>query len=253
MYPLLPWKLISTALGAAIAVSVYADDMAKLMGYTLPESMVVRYLPLVILSFVGLFFGPTGYWAPWRILWRLVPPLNGWAFPDLNGVWVGITKSNWPVIERAYDAAMSHRSITEAELFSIPLKEDAVAGSIVCSLFSLKIKFATTATDGESYSVAARPSRDHLTGFLHVTNVYRQTVPDPVRTDEPVHFGAGELRVDPDEPDQIRGEYWTRRVWRTGKNTAGKIELRRLSAKQSKGKALRQFAAEEKVRIKPGS
>jgi hypothetical protein len=253
MYPLLPWKLISTALAAAIALAVYADDLAKMMGYTLPESMVVRYLPLAILSFVGVFFGPTGYLAPWRLLWRIVPPLNSWAFPDLNGVWVGITKSNWPVIDKAFDAATSHRSVTEAELHDIPLKEDAIAVSIKCSLFALKIKVATSATDGESHSVAARPSRDPLTGCLHLINVYRQAVPDPARTDEPEHLGAADLKVDPEEPEQIRGEYWTRRVWRTGKNTAGKIELRRLSAKQSKGKALRQFAAEEKARIRLGS
>ncbi|OYU37581.1 MAG: hypothetical protein CFE33_20330 [Pseudorhodobacter sp. PARRP1] len=249
MYPLLPWKLISTALGAAIALAVYADDLAKMIGYSLPESLVVRYLPLAILTFVGLFFGPTGYWSPWRIVWRTVPPLNGWAFPDLNGVWVGRTKSNWPIIEKAYDAATSHRSVTEAELYGIPLKEDAIAVSIRCSLFTLKIKVATSATDGESHSIAARPSRDSLTGCLHVINVYRQSVPDPARTDEPVHLGAADLKVDPEEPEQISGEYWTRRVWRTGKNTAGKIELRRLPSEQLNGRTLRQFAANEKKRI----
>ena len=248
MYPLLPWKLLSTALGASIALAVYADDLAKMMGYTLPESTVVRYLPLAILSFVGLFFGPTGYWAPWRVVWRIVPALNGWAFPDLNGVWVGITKSNCPVIEKAYDAAMSHRSVTEAELHGVPLKEDAIAVLIKCSLFSLKIKVATTATDGESHSVAARPSRDPLTSCLHVTNVYRQSVPDPARTDEPAHLGAADLKIDPEEPEQLRGEYWTRRVWRTGKNTAGQIVLRRLPAKLAKATTLRQHAADEKER-----
>lgn len=253
MYPLLPWKWFSGVLATTIAAAVYADELALVFGITLPQSVIVRYFPVGVLAFTSVIFGPTGYWAPWRFLWRVVPPLNGWAFPDLNGVWVGVTRSNWPVIERAYDAALSHRSTTEAELYGTPLKEDAIAVSIRCSLFALKIKVATSATDGESHSVAARPSHDPLTGCLHVTNVYRQSVPDPAWTDESVHLGAADLRVDPDEPDRIRGEYWTRRVWRTGKNTAGKIELRRLSAKQSKGKALRQFAAEEKARIRLGS
>ena len=106
MYPLLPWKWIGGGLTLVTLLAVYADDMQRLTGVLIPNRIVIRYLPLSVLILLGGFFAPTGYWAPWRILWRIIPMLNG-LFPDLNGVWVGSTRSNWPTIKRLVESTQS--------------------------------------------------------------------------------------------------------------------------------------------------
>lgn len=47
--------------------------------------------------------------------------------------------------------------------------------------------------------------------------------------------------------DRIRmaeGVYWTRRMWMAGLNTAGRIELKKLSTNAKKQKTLQQYATE---------
>lgn len=230
-------------------IAVYADDLAKLVGVPISDSTLVRLIPLLVLTVLGGVLGPTGYYAPWRILWRLCPVLNRWVFPDLNGVWGGSTRSNWPVVEKLAAAARSHDAASEADLSSTDLQRDAVAVQITTSLFVVKIEVFATSTNGESHSLAARPWRDQHSGRVHITNVYRQVVPDPKPTDEPIHLGAADLEFDQEEPGTVRGEYWTRRRWRSGMNTAGYIELVRRSDGRDRSRTLRAYAAEEKARL----
>lgn len=76
MYPLLPWKWLGGGLAAVVMIAVSADNLARLMGTTVSDQSIVRYVPLAVVTILGGFFGPTGYWAPWRVVWRLCPALN---------------------------------------------------------------------------------------------------------------------------------------------------------------------------------
>lgn len=219
------------------------------LGTTVSDQSLVRYIPLGVLAILVIFFGPTGYWAPWRFLWRLCPALNRWFFPDLNGVWGGSTRSNWPVVERLAAAARSHDTVSETDLNATDLQRDAIAVQITTSLFIVRIKVFATSTSGESHSLAARPWRDQHSERMHITNIYRQVVPVPKPTDESIHLGAADLEFDHEEPGVLRGEYWTRRKWRSGMNTAGNIELIRRSDGRDRSKTLRAYAAEEKARL----
>ena len=111
MYALLPWKTLGTALMLVVGLAVYADDFGGWAGVTISDSMVIRYLPVLILAVLGIAFGLTTLWSPWRYLWRKIPVLNRLAFPDLNGVWVGTTGSNWPTIEKMRNAATTEGAI----------------------------------------------------------------------------------------------------------------------------------------------
>jgi hypothetical protein len=62
-------------------------------------------------------------------------------------------------------------------------------------------------------------------------------------------MGAADVQIDPDDLTKIEGVYWTRRSWKQGLNTAGRICLRRLEARKDPRKALREYAAEEKARL----
>lgn len=248
MYPLLPWKWLVTALGLVVFISIYADDVAILLGHPVSDRSLVRYLPPVLIGALAAFFGPTGKWAPWRIVWKWVPALNNW-FPDLNGVWLGTTGSNWPTIKKMLEAAQADHFIDQIELHSTPEQRDAMAVQITASLFSLKVAAGLSSTDGESYSIAAKPRRDQHSDRIHLSYVYEQRTPDHAITDEERHMGAADLVIDFDNLDQAEGVYWTRRSWKTGLNTAGRLELRRVSANKVKGKTLRRYAADQKVKI----
>lgn len=252
MYSLLPWRWIGSAVALVVAVSLYADDIGLLLGFTVTDQHLIRYLPPVLLGFLAGFFGPTGYWAPWRIVWRWIPALNRWL-PDLNGVWLGTTGSNWPTIKKMLDGAQAYSVIDKDELHSTQEQVDAMAVQVTASLFRLKVEAGLSSTDGRSHSITAKPRRDQHSGRLHLTYVYEQTSPNPAITDEERHMGAADLTIDPDNLDVAEGVYWTRRNWQIGLNTAGRLELHRSAQRKEKGKSLRQYAAEEKKRLEADS
>lgn len=252
MYPLLPWKWLVSALTALVMIAVYADDVARLFCTTVSDQSLVRDIPVGVLAILVGALGPTGYWAPWRLIWRIFPAFNRWFFPDLNGIWVGSTHSNWPVVEKLAVAALSPQALAQADLDETPLQKDAVALEINASLFIVKLRVFATSTNGNSHSLAARPWKDQHSGDIHITNVYQQLVPIPARTDESVHLGAADLVYNADDPDKIRGEYWTRRKWQVGMNTAGTIELVRRSDGKDQSKKLQEYALEEKNRLASG-
>jgi hypothetical protein len=248
VYPLLPWKLLSSLLTAVIACAVYADKWGRWLGMENADAVIIRLLPVILLALFTGFFGPTGYWAPWRFAWRWFPRLNGW-FPDLNGVWVGSTSSNWPTIKKLVEAARSHEKLTEQELHDLPEQRDAMAVQITASLFTLRICAGLSSIGGESHSITAKPWRHQHTGQVHLSYVYMQQTPHPAATDEETHLGAADLAVTADDHSRAEGTYWTRRSWRTGRNTAGKLELTRLFQRIDKQKTLQQHAAEHKTKL----
>jgi hypothetical protein len=248
MYPLLPWKWFASALAGVVAAAVYADDLGRWVGVDVPDWALIRVLPLILLALFSGFFGPTSYWAPWRIVWRWFPGLNGW-FPDLNGVWIGSTSSNWPTIKKLVETAQSHDRTTEQELDDLPEQVDAVAVAITNSLFTLRICAGLSSTNAESHSITAKPWRHQHTGRIHLSYLYVQQTPNHAATDEESHFGAADLALTTEDYSKAEGTYWTRRGWRTGRNTAGKLELARLSQRIDPRKTLRQHAAEHDAKL----
>lgn len=243
MYPLLRWRLLSSLLLIVVAAAVYADDLLNWLGYTVADATLVRALPVILLGFFSVIFAPVGYWAPWRAIWRLFPSLNNWL-PDLNGVWVGTTNSNWPTIKTLVERAQSHERVSEQELHDIQDQSDAMAVQITCNLFSLKIQAALTSTKGKSYSITAKPWRHQHTQLVHLSYVYQQETPNAAATDEESHLGAADLALEGEAFSILKGTYWTRRSWRTGRNTAGTINLKLLQMQRDKGKDLAAYADE---------
>lgn len=248
MYPLLRWRLLGTALTVLVVIAVYADEVARWVGVPISDSTFVRLIPLLALAVLGAF-GQTTYHAPWRVLWRLCPPLNRWAFPDLNGVWVGSTKSNWPTIERMLQAAQAEEALAQAELAGVPPQEDAIAVEIKASLFAIRIHGALSSTKGGSHTLTARPRLNADSGRLHITYVYEQSVPVAKLSDEGIHIGAADVQLDWDHPIEAEGVYWTQRRWSLGLNTAGRVALRKIAPRRDAAKPLKEYAREEKLRL----
>jgi len=192
-------------------------------GWSLAKS-VVSYWTL----FIVLFGGSSKWWAPWRLFWR-IPGLQRLLFPDLNGTWRGTTSSNWPSVKAMFDAYQKNEKTGHAgALDTVALQEDAIEFKIIASFFRFRIEARLSNTGATSHSVSARVAwNDHLERF-EICYLYDQGTPSPKLTDEASHLGAANLVLDMDAP-ALSGEYWTKRSWRSGLNTAGLIEVRRVS------------------------
>ncbi len=91
--------------------------------------------------------------------------------------------------------------------------------------------------------------RHQHTGQVHLSYVYRQQTPNHATTDEESHLGAADLVLTIGDHSRAEGTYWTRRSWRTGRNTAGTLELTRLSQKVDPRTPLREHAMEHKAKL----
>ena len=50
VYPLLPWKWLGSVVALVVALSLYADDVGLLFGFTVTDQQLIRYLPPVLLG-----------------------------------------------------------------------------------------------------------------------------------------------------------------------------------------------------------
>lgn len=190
-----------------------------------------------------LLLSTTSYWSPWRVLWRWFPALNGLLFPDLNGVWVGKTSSNWPVIKAMRDAAASNQAADLAVIERTGLQDDVMVVEIKASLIKLVVVGFLSSTQGRSETTSASVSRSPQTGDIRLSYFFGQTTPNPALTDQDRHSGAAELVLEHGDFSSASGEYWTRRSWRGGMNTAGHLELRKVTDRyDASKKKLRDYA-----------
>lgn len=216
-------------------LSAYAVAIVLVALAIEPPASILTLVRWALIS-AGLFMsiavmvaGWPGFHAPWRWTFRTFPKLNEWVYPDLNGVWYGTTKSNWTVIESLREAASKGTQIDLRQLSDIELQEGEIAIEIKASLFRITVRSKVSATGGSSKSLSSRAEKSPETGEYGLAYLYRQETPEPVSTDEGMHEGAATLEVGLGEPMSMRGWYWTRRKWREGMNTAGLIEVRRVS------------------------
>ena len=237
MYPLLPkiWFLVSITLIIIVGIGVFSVFGDQFLWLKIAHSVAIG-----IIFFVTVFFGLSCYWAPWRCLLRRFPSLVRFAYPDINGVWVGCTKSNWPIIENMKNKSEDEKTSNNKENHP-NLQEDPIAIEIKSHLFSVYIRAYAKNTDSESFTLTAKPRWDCSKGRIKLSYVYQQDTKKLVKTDQEQHIGAAEVVFDPDEPDEANGIYWTRRSWREGLNTAGKIELARRTQRHAPGKKLKDF------------
>lgn len=230
MYATLPPKRLLAILGYPLLAIFLLQIFAR--GLPAEASSVWRLAgtTIAIWSFILLaFWGMHVWWSPWRLLWRAIPQLNRWVFPDLNGTWKGFTKSNWPSIKAMLDTVDGKRSdVTRDDLSVIPLQSDKIAITIKASFFSFVVEAGLSSTGGTSHSVTERVCYDAKRERFELYYVYLQDTPIPQPTDESSHPGAAKLVLNMDDWS-LRGEYWTKRSWRQGLNTAGMIEVVRQS------------------------
>lgn len=172
-------------------------------------------------------------WGLWRFLWRWWPKLNIWVYPDLNGVWQGTLKSNWPVIERLTKAAKgevpAYDPFGTGEAEATDLLEVSMTIRIRADWFRIRVALDDTGYS-DSSDLTVMPLRG-ADGTPHaLTYIYKNRTADPKATDTEHHLGAAWLEVRWGNEPRLDGKVWTERRWRQGVNTAGRLCLTRVSS-----------------------
>lgn len=168
-------------------------------------------------------------WTPalrfvhWATLGRI------WWFPWIEGKWRAEIRSNWPKVERLYEAAKGMAPPFDALTEPITGADEKITGAdvtIKVGLFEIEIEIVPDDTEKCSTTDYVRPSwakpkRPKL------SYVYTQVDPMPVApTDTRTHSGAGLVEITSN--GELRGEYWTNRKGENGLNTSGTIIIRRI-------------------------
>lgn len=202
---------------------------------------VVRFFAMLIYFCFTLWIGGSSYYSGWRMIWRKFPALNKHVFPDINGIWVGASESNWPIIECVNHAALSGEKISAEKLSQIQLKSDKMVLEIKASLFCVKVKGKLSSTDGDSVSLSSSMLRKHDAETINLVYLYEQVIPKPKNSDQDAHRGAADLAWSASTPNLLTGVYWTRRMWWKGLNTAGNLKLTKLTDKTVKDEPLSKY------------
>lgn len=219
----------------------------------LPRSLMLTILVSIVIALVAILFGldivqtPTDLikrssqivtfltclslllnWTPalrfvhWATMGRI------WWFPWLEGKWRAEIRSNWPKVERLYEAAKGTAAPFDALSEPITAADEKVTGAdviIKVGLFEIEIEIVPDGTEKSSTTDYVRPSWNKPER-PKLSYVYQQVDPLPVApTDTRKHSGAGIIKLMSN--GELRGEYWTNRKGDNGLNTSGTIVIRR--------------------------
>lgn len=169
--------LIYTA--CVLVVLAFAQPSPSSALDLLPMAMRGGAILNVVLLFI-LHFG-------WRWIWRFIPKLNDWVFPDLNGEWDVELKWVW--------GGKSGALTGEAEI-----KQSLLT-------FSMELKTDRSASE----TLLAKPKRNAESGRPLIYYIYRNTPKMTTATSEQPHDGAAVLNVGLEGAGVLSGNYFTNR------------------------------------------
>lgn len=194
MIALLPLNTIITAIAliyaaiVSILIAILSKDASSWsdnLSFALKGGALLNVVLLAI-----LYFG-------WRKIWALVPKLNQWVFPDLNG--------NWDVSIHWVWTSKKGTATGRAQIKQ--------------NLLTLSMELETDNSDSET--LLARPKRHPESGRPLIYYIYRNTPKQKSVDSGPPHDGAALLKIDLKNSRILSGNYFTDR------ETKGHFEMQR--------------------------
>lgn len=191
MISLLPiTKLISWVAGLyAIAVVL----ISALVGSSGFVSLETAFKGVAILNLVLLGLAIGG----WRTVWKRIPKLNDWVFPDLNGKWAVDIHWNW--------------GAKSGEKTAIAFIKQSL----------LKVSIELSSDESESETLMVVPHKDAQSSRLGLYYIYRNVGISGAAMKQDPHIGAAILKISQESNDVLRGNYFTDR------STDGQYTMRR--------------------------
>jgi hypothetical protein len=166
--------------------------------------------------------------------WRLYERASPGAFPDLSGQWVGFLESNINVqlaLEKAARSTDEYFDAADPSVIEVEgLKTYKVDVTIKATLSSVDLSMVVKGDQiTHSHSVMCKPMCSNGGEPHKLYYVYRSNSKRPAADDESNHTGAAELDIRWDSRGLVmEGVYWTARNWRNGRNTAGRLVLKKV-------------------------
>lgn len=133
----------------------------------------------------------------WRTVWRWIPKLNDWVFPDLNGKWTVDIHWSW-----------GNKS-----------GEKTATAFIKQSL--LKVSIELSSDESESETLMVTPHKDAQSSRPGLYYIYRNVSTAGAAKKQDPHIGAAILKISQESHDVLRGNYFTDR------STNGQYTMRR--------------------------
>jgi hypothetical protein len=151
--------------------------------------------------------------------WICRLPLLRSVFPDIDGEWVGVTRSNWKRIESRGNEPLPDLLDVQAEV------------KIKARLFSITMDLVSENQYSDSTTLAVRIIKEE-NGEAKLAYIYSNRTKNPKPTDEQQHYGAAILDIKrKNDFIALDGLYWTNRNWTKALNTAGLVLLKRKRSK----------------------
>jgi hypothetical protein len=219
------WLTLMVVLGVN-ALRALLEEIGIAAGLSLTVAIVQFIFMLVFITPI------------WRTLWKWVPKLNEWIYPDLNGDWDVELKSNYPRIDALLKSAkgvappVDFRSENESLLPELGTYK--MRARIRQSWAEIEMELWNPAIAGpikESKTLIVEPFRGK--GGRHgLAYVFEQTNETDVVSDDSKFRGAAWIERHRDDINVFCGRMWTDRMWRLGMNTAGDLRFTRQASKR---------------------
>ena len=224
------WAFIGLIAYAAIFMSLCLQYIAGYLGHS-QTAVTPSWVVLAVQGFFGLILlSPV-----WRRLWKLLPSLNQWIFPDLSGEWEFAVESNWSRLVYLCDAAdgkqaaFDIRTVDESSLPPL-LTTPTMKAVIKQSWLSIDMEVTNPNSNSpiqQSHTVFIEPKRGIGSERHSIFYVFRQENKMASITDERSFYGAARLTWNP-EKGILEGIMWTHRSWERGINTAAHVTMTRV-------------------------
>lgn len=202
------WQLISRSKQLTILVTLTilvilaVQAAADLLGSKTPP--LYKSVSLVTLAVGTVFVGIANF--IWRRLWRLIPTLNRWLFPDLNGSWTGTLQSTWIDPRTGRTPGPIPTTVTIRQ-----------------TVFDVSVRMQTG--ESSSYSTRVISEAEPKADRYRLWYSYDNRPAAKVQHRSFTHEGVAWLEVRlADNPNKLTGQYYTYR------KTTGDIEVTRDAA-----------------------
>ncbi|WP_144079930.1 hypothetical protein [Haliea salexigens] len=157
--------------------------ISLLLGISGVASLETAFKGVAVLNLVLLSMAIGG----WRVLWRIVPKLNDWIFPDLNGKWAVEIHWNWGE------------------------KSGAKTATAFIKQNLLKVSIELSSDESESETLMVLPHKDSQSSRPGLYYIYRNIGLANAENKQDPHIGAAILKVSQESNSLLRGNYFTDR------------------------------------------
>jgi len=229
MFKLCPTKLlVGIVAWLTIMVLLAVDASSPLLeGAGLTAGLSLKVL---IVQFIFTIVFTTQLW---RIVWRWMPKLNEWVYPDLNGDWDVELKSNFARIDALLKAAKGDGSPVDFRV-----GDDATLPPLGAFKMQARIKQSWSRFEMELWNpYGTGPIKNSKTLLIEpfrgedgrhgLAYIFEQANETDVVSDDRQFRGAARIERDRDDANVLCGTMWTDRMWRRGMNTAAELRFTR--------------------------